>query len=306
MVSLIEELSQKLGIPVNKIYSILNFSEKFYKKIFLIKKSGEKREINIPSIELKAFQRYFLDNYLYKIPVSNHCYSYKPGENIYNNAMEHSFNNHFLFVDLKDYFNKINMKLLIDMLRKEPIFSEKCDDFFREIEKLCFKGELLSQGSITSPYLSNIYLKEFDEFCNTLALELDDGVYSRYCDDIVISSSKMIPANYKNKIQMQLKKYFLTINNKKTHFQSKKSKLIITGITIDQKNNCHIGTKAKRKLRNMIYHKLNKNPSANSSDEIIGRLMFLKMVEPAYFAYLNEDKYKSMIDEDLIIWLKKN
>src|SRR5690554_6782140 len=89
----------------------------------------------------------------------------------------------------------------------------------KEILKVCFYKRNLPIGFITSPTISNIYMLPFDE--SITENKYYDGVmYTRYADDILISLSqtkdeKIELMLLKSVVSSSLKKYKLTLNNKK-------------------------------------------------------------------------------------------
>ena len=119
--------------------------------------------------------------------------------------------------------------------------------------KLCSTGSRgLPLGFITSPILSNVYLKEFDGilYGKLKKLGLNNIIYTRYADDMTISfrTERLIIEPIKEEIMeivsSLLSRYGLQLNWKKTRFYSlKKSNHVkITGVNIIKLDN------GKRKL----------------------------------------------------------
>lgn len=112
---------------------------------------------------------------------------------IYHNAYAHLYNDYFIMMDIRDFFPHICHKQLADKLffelnRIEPgqINRGECV----EIVDLCSVGSRgLPLGFITSPILSNIYMKEFDGifYGKLRKLGLKDVIYTRYADDLTVS-----------------------------------------------------------------------------------------------------------------------
>ena len=127
-------------------------------------------------------------------------------------------------------------------------------------------------------------------------------IYTRYADDIYISSTSYINENVKNYIANMLNKYGFITNNKKTHFYSKKYRQKITGITLTTDDQISIGTENRHKIKKMVYDKLKKN--IGDSETILGYLAFLKDVEPHTYNNLII-KYSKYCDGDIIEELRK-
>lgn len=98
---------------------------------------------------------------------------------------------------------------------------------------MCTLKNFLPQGAVTSPYLSNLVLYEFDKeiisYCSTY-----DVTYSRYADDLVFSSNieDLLKEVY-DFLNEKLKEIGFNLNDKKTKFMSSNNRQIITGIVIN-------------------------------------------------------------------------
>ena len=99
---------------------------------------------------------------------------------------------------------------------------------FKEIrwETICFYMFLedkLPQGSPASPIMSNIYLLEFDYLLTELLRNLNKHfVYTRYADDILISSREMFGwREVVRLVEELLTPYDLTLNKDKIRYGSK-------------------------------------------------------------------------------------
>lgn len=166
------------------------------------------------------------------------------------------YNDYFLLLDIKDFFPHICHVQLTEKLYHELNLSKpnqinrnECS----QLVKLCSTGSRgLPLGFITSPILSNVYLKEFDGifYGKLKKLGLNNIIYTRYADDMTISfrTERLIIEPIKEEIMeivsSLLSRYGLQLNWKKTRFYSlKKSNHVkITGVNIIEMDN------GKRKL----------------------------------------------------------
>ena len=181
---------------------------------------------------------------------------YVKNRSIYHNALSHMYNDYFLLLDIKDFFPHICHVQLTEKLYHELNLSKpnqinrnECS----QLVKLCSTGSRgLPLGFITSPILSNVYLKEFDGifYGKLKKLGLNNIIYTRYADDMTISfrTERLIIEPIKEEIMeivsSLLSRYGLQLNWKKTRFYSlKKSNHVkITGVNIIEMDN------GKRKL----------------------------------------------------------
>ena len=117
--------------------------------------------------------------------------AYIEHSSIVKNAKAHMYNDIFLFFDVKDFFPSISHNYLIQRLYKE--LNNKGNAGINSCSKLvelCSVNDKgLPLGLVTSPILSNIYMKEFDNiiYGKLKKMGLDNIIYTRYADDIVIS-----------------------------------------------------------------------------------------------------------------------
>lgn len=174
------------------------------------------------------------------------------------------YNDIFIKMDIKNFFPSINHEYMAECLffelnKNTQISRKECYDIVRK----CSVGEKgLPLGLVSSPALTNLYMKEFDGllYGKLKKMELNNPIYTRYADDMVISfktgenDEENIKA-VKAEVQCLLKKVHLTLNEKKTKIYTlnKSNHVRITGISVtkDEKNYRHISV--GRKLKNQIF-----------------------------------------------------
>lgn len=286
MGKIIKELSTIFGVSEKLIRTRIENSDRFYKKIEVKKKSGGTRKIFLPSVELKAMQHYINENYLSKLPVSRFATAYVKNRSIVDNVKPHLKNKFFLRIDLTNFFDSINC-ILVKKIISEFFSKELNDDDVNDLIKIITYKGIFVQGNVTSPRISNIMMYEIDTIIYKLIEKLRNGVYTRYSDDITISSIERIPSDVFLEIRNVLIKYNLDINQKKSHY-SGKSNPRLTGINIIENKQLSLGSDFKKQLKNKIFLVLKyQNESKVSINSVIGSLFYLKMVEPLYFNTLN-------------------
>lgn len=193
---------------------------------------------------------------------------YVKGRSIYDNALPHMYNDYFILLDIKDFFPHICHKQLaakifreINLVKENQINKKECND----IVDCCSIGSRgLPLGFITSPILSNIYLKEFDcIFYGYLKkMELNNVIYTRYADDIIISFKtdsfgelKETENDIVDTSKLLLSRYGLQINNRKTRAYNLNvsNHVRITGINIIKSEDGYRHLTVGRKLKNELF-----------------------------------------------------
>ncbi len=218
--------------------------------------------------------------------------AYVEGSSIYYNALPHLYNDYFIMMDIKSFFPNISHKKLekklyyeINLKNKDQISPIEC----REIIELCSIGKKgLPLGFVTSPILSNIYLKEFDGvfYGKLKQLQLNNVIYTRYADDIVVSFKLDTTTNVENlsnfiidMTQQILSRYSLRLNPNKTRTYNLNvsNHVKITGINItkkdDQKRILTVGRSVKNKL---YWDALGLYESENKNQEQINHIKGLQ------------------------------
>ena len=168
-----------------------------------------------------------------------------------------------------------------------------------DIRKICFKKDSLSIGAVSSPVISNVVMFSFDEIMLEYC-KANRYLYSRYADDIYISSKTYIPKDVLTFLQRELVKCGFTMNYSKTKFCSSKSRRKVTGLVITTDSRISIGTESRKFIKKMVYDKL--VHGKGDSYRILGYLSFLKDVEPntynnliiKYSQYCNGDVIKEL------------
>lgn len=224
--------------------------------------------------------------------------AYVPKRGIFENVKAHLYNDIFIKVDIKDFFNSINhtklaTQLFIELnkISKTPISKEKCEEIV-EISSCGYPG--LPLGLITSPDLANLYLKSFDSllYGKLKKYDLVNPIFTRYADDMVVSfkytdNYEQIAKSILKDIRGLLSEFYLKINENKTQIinLNVSNHVKITGINLikDENNYRHIsvGKKLKNKIfwKAIHYHDYPEKTSEKDIEKLKGLLSFVLSIE---------------------------
>ena len=296
----LSSLCADLGCSLKHLYTLSNRPEKHYHKVSVPKNSGGFRELTVPDNELKTVQKRIDNVILPIIEISPYATAYRPGGSPLANAKPHINNNTLLKLDIRHFFDKITFSMILGAFSKE-IFSDKVAMILAQI---CSFHEALPQGAPTSPAISNIIMKDFD---NAVGAWCKNGgiTYTRYCDDMTFSGS-FKPNEVIEFVKSELAKYGFYLNNKKTTVVRDGLKKIVTGIVINEKAN----TSAiyRRKVRQTMYycmkygidsHIQKKNITDTKEhylQKLLGQINFVLSVTPENEEFI---KYKRWVTENL-------
>ncbi|MBC1516942.1 reverse transcriptase domain-containing protein [Listeria immobilis] len=236
-----KEIADMLEVSSEFLHSIL-YKKRSYETFFIQKKSGGHREIKTPNNNLKLIQKKlaYILSLNYKMHKS--AFGFIKNKSIIDNANLH-INKRWVFnFDLEDFFHQFNQGRVIGLLRKYYKFNNTVAGILAEI---CCYENTLPQGAPTSPILSNILSfeldREFQKECRKY-----DCTYSRYVDDISISTNKFyFPKKlaYKNSqeetilgeiSQTILDKTSFKVNQKKVYLRHETQHQNVTGLVVNE------------------------------------------------------------------------
>ena len=281
--SLINEISDTFQIPESYLLKMARTASHCYKTYTIPKRAGGTRTIHHPSKELKAIQRWLLEYVVTRWSVSPHATGYIKGKNIADNAGIHVSSRFLLRLDLTNFFPSITADDIRAYLEASPqgIGSWDSDDREFFISIVCRNG-CLTIGAPTSPSLSNAVCFALDSHLQQIATT-NGAIYSRYADDLFFSS---LEPNQLQGIDDEVSQVLnslpyprnLSLNRHKTHYSSKKSRRVVTGMILTSDNRVSIGRRRKRKIRALI-HQYDQLDDAQKR-KLAGLLAFACDIEP--------------------------
>lgn len=136
---------------------------------------------------------------------TDYAFAYIKNQSIKALVNKHIDNTYFYQFDIANFFGSIDHDLLYAKMR------ETTDVFNEQLIDECSNNQPigLALGLIPSPFLSNIYLSDFDNKLVSKLQVLDSNiVYTRYSDDLTISSNTKLDLN----IIIEIIKELLTID----------------------------------------------------------------------------------------------
>lgn len=219
----------------------------YFYRVFRIKKKNEEfRTISEPLPSLKEIQHWLLRELLYNVEASKYSKAYVPNTTIKQNLVFHRRMPLVLKLDITNFFGSIkrsDVTLLFHRLGYSRTLSNL-------LSKLCCLEDQLPQGAPTSPYLSNLYLKQFDEIVGAYCFDRKIR-YTRYADDLTFSGS-FDSTEIVDLVSNELKKLKLYLNDAKTTLMKSTDRQVVTGVVVNEKLQLERG---KRKdLRQTIYY----------------------------------------------------
>lgn len=246
--------------------------------------------------------------------------AYVKNRSIISNARTHMYNDYFVFIDVKQFFSNICIPILKKATYNE--INKVTEVSFLEISEiidLCTISKRgLPLGLITSPILSNIYMKKTDGiiYGKLKKLEVENIIYTRYADDIIVSfrlkddyTKLLFIKNEINKIiKKELNKIGLQPNPKKNKFVdiNKSNYVKITGINIIKDPNNHRKICVSRSYKKKLFYKiinLCNNYTYYDKEEIILELKKIKGMESFIYS-VERSSIDSILSNNMKLELK--
>lgn len=162
-----------------------------------------------------------------------------------------SITGYVLKADIKHFFDTIDHKILINILRKKIKDEDLIDLIKIVLDNFEDRGKGVPLGNYTSQFLANVYLNNLDYFVKH---RLKAEYYIRYVDDFVIlHKDKKVLEEFKDKIGKYLKNLRLELHKDKSEIHALRNGITFLGYRIFY----HYKLLRKRNIRH-FRNKLNK------------------------------------------------
>jgi len=229
------------------LYAVSNHTERHYHAVKIRKKDGSERKLLVPDELLKKIQKNILHHILSGFEVSPCAMAYGKGASVVKNAGYHTGKRLVLKLDIKDFFGSISFPMVLNSAFSFRYFPPSVGTM---LTALCCSHDFLPQGAPTSPAISNLVMKPFDEYMNKWC-EKRGISYTRYRDDMTFSGN-FIPGQVICKVTNFLNAMGFSLNEEKTKVLYCNARQSVTGIVVNEKAQPSVDY--RRKLRQEVYY----------------------------------------------------
>jgi hypothetical protein len=108
--------------------------------------------------------------------------------------------------------------------------------------------------------------------------ESEGFVYSRYADDIYLSSKRFIDNGAFRFVDAMLHQQGFIINQSKTRYMSNKNRKMVTGLILTDDHRVSVGLDMRRQVKDMLYKMMTRHEG--DAAVVQGYLAFIKDIEP--------------------------
>jgi DNA-binding MarR family transcriptional regulator len=268
---------------------------------------GKKRKIitykaNSEGYQLRKIHEEIATSLTQLLPNDDYCFAYKKNVSALYCILKHIDSTYYYKIDIHQFFNSISFNRMKAVLKchfsdepekayrntiypcncKKPYHTSFFDNWhdISTILQLCYFKNRMPLGLVTSPVLSNYFLYYFDLDFHE---KFPDLIYTRYSDDILISSKQQFDKNVINRfISFEFYHLGLTINNEKTkslNLLGEGSHIKFLGLNIVHKNNGnHITVGAKyiyslsKELDDYMKYKI------GNTETLVGKIQYIDYI----------------------------
>lgn len=293
----------------NVLQRVASFKEahpdplQWYHKFYIPKASGGFREINAPCDDLKDLQRhivYMLSHTKGKnlsIVHAHDCaYAYIEHRSTKDTLHMHQKNDShwFLKLDVRNFFPSCKTERVLENLQHIYPLCYIPEDTLRTILSVCVLNDALPQGAPTSPFLTNMLMIPIDKAISDLVYTLPDRhyVYTRYADDLLISSRESFPwSEVQERVAAILQPQGFELKREKTRYGARAGSNWNLGLMLNKDNEMTLGHKHKQRMRAAVFSFLKDFSTGNPWDIeqtqiLAGQLSYLESIEPGYKSYI--------------------
>ena len=205
-------LAQRSGVPYGRLRAAVERRRQTYKHFTIRKRSGGRRTISVPNLDILMVQRWLTKHILNRQPVHSASYAFKPGSSIVRCANRHTGARWLVKMDISGFFGSISEIAVFRVFRSlgyEPLMAFELARLTTCVTNNWYRytnwrwrnyypfyeigsyndGRIghLPQGAPTSPMLSNLVMRDLDNRIADIAGH-NNLIFSRYSDDLTFST----------------------------------------------------------------------------------------------------------------------
>jgi RNA-directed DNA polymerase len=220
-------LATLFGYSPSFVVALLRRPERYYRS-FSIQSGKKTRTILAPKVSIKIIQKWIGGNIERNVNWLPCVYGFVRGRSPIDAASVHCGSDWVYSIDLKDFFPS-TLSGTVQAALVDIGYSQHSAEL---ISRLCCYNGRLPQGAPSSPVLSNLAFRHFDEHLMNLSQSLDIR-YTRYADDMVFSGIGELPDGFKEAVQAIFSKSDWVFSEDKEYFACKPSRLKVHGLLVD-------------------------------------------------------------------------
>lgn len=308
----ISSFVEQLALFCDKYTEMIAMTDKspLYRSFKIPKRSGGFRQIDAPNPELMVALRELKNILELGCGALYHtsAHAYVPHRNTVSALKKHQSNESRWFgkFDFSNFFGSTTPEFVMQQLSVIFPFSEILKDeqgrvVLSKALSLVFLNGGLPQGTPISPFLTNVIMLPIDHaLCKLLVSDSHHYIYTRYADDIQISSKWDFNIEEVQNLLLGVLKNFnapFSLNVKKTRYGSTAGRNWNLGLMLNKDNQITIGWKKKKEFEAILFnfcmdYKNNIQWSLEDVYHLLGVWSYNRGIEPVFFDSLNQKIYQ--------------
>lgn len=251
----IPKLALALGVSEQVLIGLSSKASQMYREVLIIK--GQKTRVTFDAIgQLKVIQRKIKNQIFQKVKFPDYLHGSLRGRDYVTNALLHVNKKLVICEDVENFFPSVKIQLIVDVWERFFHFSNEVAVL---LSLLTTKNGELPQGASTSSYLANLVMWHYEPGVQAKLAGM--GItYSRYVDDMVMSSTKYLSEECQSKaiaiIYAMLKIHGLKASRKKHEVYSSSKKMMVTKLLVNRKPS--LGRDKRLLIRSEVHHAVKK------------------------------------------------
>lgn len=277
-----------------------------YETFYIPKRTGGLREINAPVPELMDALRQLKTIFEVNMFALYHtsAFAYVKGRSTIDSIKRHQHNESKWFgkFDFSNFFGNTTEEFVFSMFSmifpfSEVVKSQRGANALRRALSLCFLNGGLPQGTPISPIITNVMMIPIDhQLCNELRAMDEHYVYTRYADDILISSKVNFDITKVQEFILSVLRKFnapFSLKKEKTRYGSSAGRNWNLGVMLNKDNEITIGHQKKKTFKAMCCNYVEDKRKGITWDlhdvqVFAGLISYYRMVEREYIDYVIE------------------
>ncbi len=266
-----EALAVMLGINSGLVWSFIQRPRRHYRTFNLPKGTGV-RPIAAPRVALKIVQKWLSVHLSIAYQAPDHVFGFVPGRSHLDAALHHQGAEWSYSADIENFFGSTPQNAVRDSflsLGYDVSAAQLCASL------TCFNG-FLAQGAPTSPVLSNLCFRDFDNVLIELSIKYDCRV-TRYADDIVFSGTGSFNDDLRSELAHKFVNTPWKIVPQKESVQPVKGRIKIHGLLI-KPDEVRLTKGYRNKIRAYSHLLATKGANLHHQRNLIGHVQFARYV----------------------------
>ena len=236
---------------------------------------------------LRVFHERFAEEFSFHFCDRNaHSFAYHEKVRCLDALQDHLKSDYFIKLDIHQFFESITKERFFE------IYGKRFNKRWKEIIPYAFYRESLSIGFVSSPLISDYFMSDFDEAVEGYLANHPELHYSRYSDDILLSSEGKDDGSLNGLfefVQKQLALLHLELNEKKTrraHLEfGKNNAVTFLGLNLSKADEVNNKITISKRYILFLLFLIEKNARYHGKcrelvAEIKSRVAYLKMNSP--------------------------